>query len=194
MCAQPRRSMKQKSDLAGILLAAGRSRRFGSDKLVHPLQGTPMAIASSNALRAALPRTLAVIRPDNDVLAALFTAHGVEIVIAEHADSGMGASLAAGIAAAMDASGWVIALGDMPFILPRTIAQVAAALKLGAGIAAPSYKGKRGHPVGFSDTHREALLELQGDEGARVLLRQNASELVLVDCDDAGILADIDTL
>ncbi len=185
--------MQQEIELTGILLAAGRSRRFGSDKLLHPLpDGTPMALASALALRAVLPLTVAVIRRDNEALAALFKAHGIEIAIAELADSGMGASLAAGITATAHATGWVVALGDMPFICPLTVANVAAELRRGARRAAASYRGQRGHPVGFSEVYREQLLALSGDRGARSLLQQHAAELVRVECDDPGVLVDVD--
>ncbi len=182
-----------KTEIVGILLAAGRARRFGSDKLVHPLaDGTAMAVASADTLRAVLPRTVAVVRSDNEALADLFAWHGIEMVVAAHADSGMGASLAAGVAATAGAAGWVVALGDMPFILRKTVAQVADALAGGAALAAPSYKGRRGHPVGFSARHRDALLSLREDEGARGLIQKHAAELVLVECDDPGVLVDID--
>ncbi len=186
--------MQSNDEVVGILLAAGRSRRFGRDKLLHPLaDGTLMAIASAYALRAVLPHTIAVVRADNEALAAVFAAHGIETTVAENAASGMGASLAAGIAATAQACGWIVALGDMPFIHPQTIASVAYQLRAGAGLAAASYKGQRGHPVGFSRIYRDQLLALRGDQGARSLLQQYDSELVLVECEDPGLLVDIDT-
>jgi len=187
--------MPHKNEPVGILLAAGRSRRFGGDKLLHPLpDGTPMVLASINALRAVLPRMVAVVRVDNAALTAFLATHRIETVVAEQADAGMGASLAAGVAATAEASGWLIALGDMPFIQPQTVAWVASELKRGARLAAPSYRGRRGHPVGFSANYRDPLLKLSGDEGARTLLQRNAAELVLVECDDPGVLMDVDRL
>jgi molybdenum cofactor cytidylyltransferase len=185
--------MKLEGALTGILLAAGRSTRFGSDKLLHPLpDGTPMALASARALSAAVPRTLAVIGEDSRELAALFAAHGIGTVVASEAASGMGASLAAGIAAAAQADGWLVALGDMPYVRPQTVDRVVGALRAGARLAAPSYLGQRGHPVGFSAWFRRELLALHGDHGARALLQRHAAELVQVECDDPGVLIDID--
>jgi molybdenum cofactor cytidylyltransferase len=185
--------MKPVGDLVGVVLAAGRSRRFGTDKLLHPLpDGTPMALACALALRAVAPRTVAVVGAHSVKLAALFAAHGIETTIAEHADSGMGASLAAGVAATTEAGGWLVALGDMPYIRPQTVARVASTLRAGARLAAPGYQGERGHPVGFSAWFRTELLALRGEQGARALLQRHAGELVLVDCGDPGVLVDVD--
>ena len=71
--------------------------------------------------------------------------------------------------AAPDADGWLIALADMPFVRPETIRAVLAALAKGAAIAAPSYRGERGHPVGFARAFYEELSTLKGDAGAREL-------------------------
>jgi len=177
----------------GVLLAAGRSTRFGSDKLLHALpDGKPMALASAAAMLAALPRVVAVVSADNAVLRRLLAAQGCEIAIAPATDIGMGWSLAAGVAANDDAAGWVVALADMPFIRAETIMRVQAALAAGAVLAAPVFNGRRGHPVGFDRRFRQALLALQGDEGARQLLRAHADEIELIPCSDEGILRDID--
>lgn len=177
----------------GILLAAGRSTRFGSDKLLHPLpHGTPIAVASARAMLAAMPRVVAAVNQDNQMLARLLAAEGIEVIPAPSQDEGMGSSLAACIAASPGACGWVVALADMPFIRPDTISAVLSALQSGAPLAAPLFRGQRGHPVGFSSRFRKALLALRGDEGARHLLREQREELELIECLDAGVIRDID--
>ena len=175
-----------------ILLAAGHARRFGADKLMHPLAGQPMACVSAAALRRVLP-TLAVVRLEQQTLIEQLAAQGVPTITPGETNGGMGMSIAAGVAARADAKGWLIALADMPFIQPVTIARVLAALQNGSPIAAPVYQGQRGHPVGFSATFRDALRALHSDAGARELLQRHAAEITLIACDDAGILADIDT-
>jgi molybdenum cofactor cytidylyltransferase len=105
----------------------------------------------------------------------------------------MGASLACGVEASAEAAGWVVALADMPWIEASTIRRVADAIAAGASLAAPCYRGERGHPVGFAASHRAALLALGGDEGARAILSRAGASLLRVDVDDPGVLRDVDT-
>jgi molybdenum cofactor cytidylyltransferase len=180
----------------GILLAAGRGTRFGGHKLLHPLpDGTPLGVASARALCAALDRVVAVVRADDAELAAALRAAGCETVVCARAEEGMGASLACGVTAARDATGWVIALADMPFIRPATIAAVATTVARGAAIAAPVLPdGQRGHPVGFAASWGEALCALGGDRGARDLLQAHGNELTQIPSADPGCVADVDSL
>lgn len=151
-----------------------------------------MGVAAAYHLVAALPNTLAIVRPDDVRLAERFEALGLRVVENSQAEQGMGRSLAMGVGASADAKGWVVALADMPWIKPETIGAVAQALSQGARLAAPVYQGRRGHPVGFGRQWGDRLQALQGDHGARHLLQAYPDELVLLSTDDPGILLDID--
>ena len=184
--------------IRGILLAAGSSSRFGANKLMHPLPdgqhaGVPIAVASARNLAAALPNPIAVVRPGVPALEAALREAGCEVVVCPDADQGMGASLACAVAASVDAFGWVVALADMPYIATDTIRKVARWVGDGAVIAAPVYKGSRGHPVGLTEWVREELLSLRGDEGARRILQRHAGSIQMISVDDPGCLKDIDT-
>jgi molybdenum cofactor cytidylyltransferase len=180
--------------IVGILLAGGSATRFGSDKLLHPLpDGTPIAVASARNLIAAVPRIVAVVRPDAPALERALRAAGAEVTVCERAAEGMGVTLAHAVHAAGDAAGWVVALADMPFIHPDTIRRVADAVAGGAAIAAPVFRGERGHPVGFAREFRAALERLSGDAGAREIVNASPAAMVRVDVDDPGVLRDIDT-
>lgn len=179
----------------GILIAAGQSRRFGADKLLHPLHdGTPLAVMSFLNLRPVCAEVVAVLRPEQEQLAGLLWNEGARIVISEDCHAGMGHSLAAGISASPNAHGWILALGDMPYVKTATMQKVAEAIAAGVSIAAPVHEAKRGHPVGFSRKWQSDLSGLAGDSGARTLLQQHADEVTLLLCEDAGIHRDIDTL
>lgn len=186
------------ANIRGLLLAAGYSRRFGSNKLLQALPagstraGMPIALAAAHHLLEALPESLAVVRPRAQKLAKLLRDAGCTTVVCKNASEGMGTSLAAGVRAAPDADGWVIALADMPFVLPDTVRRVTQALRSGAAIVAPSFRGQRGHPVGFARRHFSELCALRGDEGARALLAQHPDSVVLVEVEDRGVLRDID--
>jgi len=180
--------------ISGILLAAGAAKRFGGGKLLHPLaDGTSLGVASARQLLAAVPDVVAVVRPGDEALAALLKNAGCEVIVCADAVHGMGHSLAHAIAARRDADGWMIALADMPSIKPATIAAVSQAIAGGAALAAPVMAGRRGHPVGIAGRFRDVLLRLTGDAGAREIIAAHKDELVLIDCDDAGCLLDIDS-
>jgi molybdenum cofactor cytidylyltransferase len=178
----------------GILLAAGSALRFGGAKLLAPLpNGTPIGVAALKNLATAVDAVVAVVRPDDAALASVLAAHGARVTACPRAAEGMGASLAWGIRAAPAAAGWVIALADMPWIDPVTIARIADALKHGSALAAPEYQGARGHPVGMAARFYSELAALSGDEGAKHVLAAHGPALELIAVNDAGVLRDIDT-
>lgn len=137
---------------------------------------------------------LAVIPIGRAELRAVLEGAGCEALETDRTSSGMGASLAAGVEATASASGWIVALGDMPRLRPETIRAVKDALERGARIAAPfDARGLRGHPVGFSKELREELLRLDGDVGAREVLARHADSVERITTGDPGIFVDVDT-
>ena len=163
-----------------IVLAAGRGERFAaSGGRVHKLQallaGKPVLEHVLDAVRASgLP--FYVVRADAGL-------------------PGMGDSIAAGVSATLQASGWLILPGDLPLVQPATLRAVADALASHSA-AVPLCGGVRGHPVGFSAACRADLLNLKGNHGAAPVLRaQAAMNLVaFIELGDIGIVTDIDTL
>ena len=195
--------MSDPDDIAAIVLAAGTSRRFGSDKLLHPvtLQGLTLPLAAHSLLPwlETFKSTTVVVRPGSEAFCRMITASlgaaapgGLDWLVCQDAAHGMAASLACGVRANRNAAGWLIGLADMPAVPSAAIAGVRNALLAGAGLAAPSCDGRRGHPVGFASRYREELLGLQGDAGARNLLERDISDVVQITIGNDGIFADID--
>jgi molybdenum cofactor cytidylyltransferase len=192
--------------MIGILLAAGRGRRFDATgrrlKLIEPqasgaAAGEPLALSAARALRAAVGTVVAVVRggqdPNQARLRGLLEAEGCTVVACAPDASGaegMGASIACGVGVHPQARGWIIALADMPAIRPATIAAVRGAIERGAHSAAPYFQGRRGHPVGFGAVCGPALAGLSGDAGARTVLERFPP--MRIDVDDPGILVDVD--
>lgn len=183
-------------EIVGILLAAGRGVRFdasgNADKLMQILPGGErVAAASARHLLQVLPTVQAVVRPGADALADLLVQAGCRVRICRQANTGMAASLVAGLKQTPEADAWLIALADMPHVKPATIEALVAALLGGADIVQPWCRGKGGNPAGFSRRHLAKLLQLEGDQGARALLQQHA--VTRIEVDDEGIFRDIDT-
>lgn len=184
-------------NIVGILLAAGRGERFDPsgvhNKLLQPVAGqASVAAASARAMLAVLPRVIAVVPDEGGDLAQVLRNAGCEVTGCPDAGQGMGASLVHAVRHSLPgADGWIIALADMPYVEPSTIAALHAAIAAGAGIAAPFYDGQRGNPVAFGAGYLQQLLALAGDYGARSILAANVVTAVVVN--DPGILHDIDT-
>ena len=179
----------------GLLLAAGRGMRFDPEGIDNKLlarlpDGEIVVVAAARQMLEVLP-VLAVVSSLDCEVAHRLAALGCALVACEDAGTGMSASLMCGIQHAHNAAGWIIALGDMPFVQASTHRGLLAALRDEVDLAVPTYGGKRGNPVAFSQRHRHALLQLSGDRGARQLLERFAVHEIPVN--DAGIHRDIDT-
>ena len=183
---------------AVIVLAAGRGSRFlGPDHKLAQSLGSLSVLGTT--LRQAIASQLPVIVVTTEPLAAVarrsVAARDVVLVpefgSAGQAGLGMGYSIAAGVLARPDASGWLILPGDMPRIQPDTLQRVARELASHA-VAFAQYKGRRGHPVGFAGELYSELVALTGDEGARRVIARYPAFAVNVD--DPGVLVDVDTL
>lgn len=191
----------------GILLAAGLGRRFREayqgpgqvDKLLQrlPDHGNDERVAeraARNLLAAGLGRNVAIVRDVSGELAQRLAATGIEVLVCADAASGMGHSLAAGVEALRESAGWIIALADMPYVLPESIRLVSRELARGDAqtIVAPVWQGRKGHPVGFGSAWSGRLRALQGDQGARGVIRHAGSCFRTVCVDDPGVLHDVD--
>ena len=182
--------------IAGVVLAAGGATRFGGAKQLADLDGRPLlehAIRSIEAVPA-IERVVVVLGARADEIRAGVDFGATEVVVCEDWESGQSASLKAGIAAiAGDAEAAVITLGDMPRVTPQVIARFAdLAAEHGAGARARAvYEGVPGHPVVLGRDHFAAVAAIEGDIGARELLRSIGVEKI--ECSGLGDGLDIDT-
>ena len=177
----------------GILLAAGSSKRFGSQKLLTILPNNKLLVlASAEHLCEIVDDFSVVVNTQDARLTKIFLEKHISIVSCSQSEFGIGHSIACGVANTRDATGWVIALADMPFIKLGTIQSVVRTLREGALIVVPVFEGRRGHPVGFSKKLYPELVTLEGDVGARSLLEKYKSAVKEINCKDPGVVIDID--
>ncbi|MGY4494981.1 nucleotidyltransferase family protein [Pseudomonas sp. TE3610] len=163
-----------------IILAAGRGERYrASGGSTHKLDALLGGIPVLQRVLAAVAETgldAYVVRPQGD-------------------NSGMGDSIARGVKATPDASGWLILPGDLGLITADSIRQVAAAVRPDT-VVLPHYQSRRGHPVAFPAECFAALSALTGDSGAAAIVRayRQAGRVLDLSVDDIGIALDIDSL
>ncbi len=176
-----------------LLLAAGRSERFGSDKrLALMADGRSLLFAAVSSIqRSGLPLRVCL-RPGEDRLRESLLRAGAGVLACARAAHGMGATLADAVSQSQDWDGLLVALADMPAILPGTFRQVAEAVTADV-IVTPTYAGTSGHPVGFGRDFFADLARLDGDRGARELVCRAAGSRLCLSVADPGILCDVDS-
>ncbi len=182
-----------RSAIGALLLGAGFSRRFGSDKRFHTLpDGSLMSVATTRAYLAVFDHVRVVLRPDDSSLQTTLAAleGRIEFAYAADAQLGMGHSLAAG-AAGLTCQFVFVGLLDMPFVKHAMLTTLADSATAGT-IVQPRHNGAGGHPVGFDQCFYSALCNLHGDQGARPVLQANAGVIRSIAVDDPGVLADLD--
>jgi len=151
--------------------AAGRSSRFGSDKLTADLGGKPVLLRTLEALRASpAEKIVCVVSAERPARRAIAEAAGADVLELRDGSGGLSASIAAAAerAEACGASRLLIALGDAPLTPPEHYAALFEAAR-----DAPSFTaagGRRQAPAAFPASHFAALRELGGDAGARDLI------------------------
>jgi len=183
---------------SAILLAAGVSSRMGGpNKLLLPYDGRPVVVASLDALRVfRWLELIAVTGSQRHLMVETLRYAGARLCHNDRFRDGMGVSLASGVAAASPrAAGFLIALADMPALRSETVGLLRKTFSRTGdrAIVAPVHDGRRGHPVLFAGVYRGELAALEGDSGARQVIRRHGDCLVEVAVQDPGVLRDLDT-
>lgn len=188
--------------VAGVMLAAGTSSRFGDEnKLLANANGDPVVRESAQTLLdAGLDPVLVVVGYEAARVQSALEGLDVEFASNPDYESGQASSVRAGVRVladeerdadfAVDAA--VFALGDMPFVAPESVQLLVAAYEHGAGSAlAAGYAGERGNPVLFDAQHFPALAGREGDIGGRQVLL-SADDAAVVETGDPGVRRDVD--
>jgi molybdenum cofactor cytidylyltransferase len=185
--------------VAAVLLAAGSSRRFGSqNKLLADIGGTPLVRRVASAIAASRAAELIVVTgPDADAIAACLSDLGARLVHNAQFAEGMGGSIAAGIrAVGPDVAGALVCPADMPMLATSLLDRLIAAFEDGGGrqIVHPTLAdGSQRNPVLFPRHLFPRLAALAGEGGAKPLLAEHAGICLALAEQEDGRLADIDT-
>ncbi len=180
-----------------LVLAAGKSSRFGSDKLMATMADNQPMIAHSLEPLLILAKQFqlelcVITRADNQPLINYLTTAGINYSLCPDAHLGMGHSIAYGIKSHQNWQGWMIALADMPNINLELLTSLLETIQCNPdAIIRPAFtrdgKIKPAHPVYFPQQYGFQLNQLTGDKGAREIIKQQK----LVTQLDGGIIAEL---
>jgi len=176
---------------AGLILAAGESRRMGSPKALLPYQGESFLDRLVGLFAARLNSVIVVLGAGAEEIRS-HAARAATFVVNADYRTGQTSSLQCGLRALPpDAGGVLFTLVDHPAVAPATLDALLAGAP-GALVRVPRYQGRRGHPVWFSREIVPEFLALEPAAAARDVVRAHAAETRFLDLDDPGITADID--
>jgi molybdenum cofactor cytidylyltransferase len=182
--------------LAGVVLAAGESRRMGKPKQLLPFgEHTILERVVDTLLTAGVGEVIVVLGHLAERVGLVLGNRPVRAVINTSYRQGMLSSVKCGVRA-IDATydAVLFALGDQPHIDCAVVSEVIRAYRArSAGIVIPCYSGKKGHPIIINlPRYREAIVNLPDDAGLNVLMQEHANDVQLIDVATEDIIRDID--
>ena len=181
--------------ICALILAAGRSRRMGTQKLLLPLAGKPViARIVDEVLRSPVAQVFVVTGGDGDRIAEALAGRRVNFVANPDTEGEMLGSVRCGLTALPETCEAVlVVLGDQPAITAEIITLLVQTFHAtGSGIVVPVHRGHRGHPLLLAMRYREEILTHYDHTGLRGLLEAHPGDTREVDVTSPGILEDLD--
>jgi molybdenum cofactor cytidylyltransferase len=182
--------------VSGVILAAGSSARLGRAKQLLTLDGEPIVrIVVRNAIASRLDEVVLVTGSDSDAVTAAVGSVGQHTIYNSDYRSGQSTSLKAGLRSiSPDAGAVVFLLGDQPEVGPDVIDKVIEVFQEhGAAIVQPVYGATPANPVLFTRALFPDLLMIDGDKGARAIIKRHAEDVLRVVVSDGPPPGDVDT-
>ncbi len=197
MIHSPSNQSRQRDGVAGIILAAGESSRLGRPKQLLELDGRAILdIVLANARTSHLGQLVLILGHEANHIAASMDTHDIDVVVNPDFALGQSTSLRAGLLALDDqVDAALVLLGDQPQVSAATIDALVTASKANpATIVQPLYGGVPGNPALFKRPSFVELLAIDGDRGARDVIRRKGDAVLRVPFPGLTPPLDVDTV
>ncbi len=183
------------NDIQAIVLAAGKSNRFNSDKTRIQINSLPMAIYICRVINNITPNVLIAINENNSTLIKTADKYNIRhLIIPDGENTGLGKTISHVVKCCPKQDGWLFCLGDMPLIKQQTYKTILdkANNATNNAIILPVFNSKPGHPVYFGKRYYTELSKLTGDTGAKSIIRNHSTAVREIITTDKFIHQDID--
>ena len=199
--AESKKTAKMRSKrakLAFIMLAAGNSRRFGSNKLMYEVDGVPMYLRTLRKLQKAaekIPdsRIILVTQPQYQEIIDVAKEIGADILFNPQPERGISSSMQIGLENAKDVDACLFTVADQPWLTAETIIALYDTFHSeNKGMACTCRGEKTGNPCIFSKKYYKELMEISGDRGGKQVIKRHPEDVVYFKISDERELVDVD--
>jgi molybdenum cofactor cytidylyltransferase len=183
--------------ISAIVLAAGSSKRMGFCKQLLKINGiTMIEHVVSNIGDSMVDNIIVVLGFNADEISKKLSNKKLKIVINKDYEKGMSTSLKVGLKAVnKDTKAIIFLNSDQPFIKSHIINRIIEEYERTSSlIIVPTHKGKKGHPVLLDISFRSDIMKIQGDVGARNIIRKYNTHVSNIEIDSNSILIDFDRI
>jgi len=179
-----------------LILAAGESRRMGTQKLLLPYgESTVVEAIVRTALDSSVDGAIVVVGADREKVRNTLKSYPVTFAVNKDFERGMLSSIQAGFASLPGEAGAVVVmLGDQPAVPSEVIdGLVSGYRENGRGIVIPVYEKRRGHPILIETAYRSEILGLDPEVGLRQLIQSHPEDVLEVEVSSPAVLKDMDS-
>lgn len=175
-----------------ILLGAGNSSRFGSNKLLTEIDGKPMYLHILKKVIGMNWNQIIFVTQYKEIVKQI-KGYPIDVVYNNHGEWGISHSIKLGIEYGNDCDAYLFSVCDQPFITANSIQKlINEFMNCEKRIACLSYNGILGNPAIFDLIYEKELLELKGDKGGKVIINNHSDDVKIVNVDNIKELMDID--
>ena len=179
-----------------VMLAAGNSRRFGSNKLLYEINGKPMYLWTLEKLKRAAEKMegseIVVVTQYQEIINKAIEMK-IPVFVNPRPEDGISLSMRLGLECVKDTDACLFTVADQPWLTVETILRLIELFKKEQkGMACTIRDGKNGNPCIFSHRYYQELKEISGDRGGKLLIKKHPEDVAYLRIEDARELQDVD--